>query len=85
MFKELTEIYLGIFQAQGEPALKTICSLAVPSMIFLEAYKKLPPIEAMPEKEKVEMKKYVISMFPEKTTEEKLEACKIIYTIGTLL
>ena len=51
----------------------------------LEKYKSLEPIEKMPEKEKKEMKKYVISLFPEKTPEEKVEACKIIYTIGTLL
>jgi hypothetical protein len=39
----------------------------------------------MPGKEKKEMKSYVIAMFPDKTIEEKLDACKIIYTIGTLL
>jgi len=85
MFKSLIDMYLGIFQAGGEPVLKTICNLSVPSMIFLEAYKKLEPIENMPEREKKEMKQFVISMFPDKTTAEKLDCCRIIYTIGTLL
>jgi len=54
-------------------------------MIFLEAYKKLEPIEKMPDKEKKEMKQYVIENFPDKTTEQKLNICRIVYTIGTLL
>ncbi len=84
MFKELVKYYLEYFQQYGEPAIKTICNCVVPNKIILEEYKKLPPIEQMPEKEKSEMKKYVIEMFPEKTPEQKVEACKIVYTIGTL-
>ena len=53
--------------------------------LWLSKYKSLPPIEDMPEKEKKEMKSYVIAMFPTKTIEEKLNACKIIYTIGNCL
>ena len=85
MFKELIAYYLGYFQEHGEPALKTICNCVVPSMIFLNEYKKLEPIEKMAEKEKKEMKQYVIENFPDKTIEQKLEICKIVYTIGTLL
>jgi len=39
----------------------------------------------MPEGEKKELKKYVHELFPNKTVQEKLEAAKIIYTIGNLL
>lgn len=85
MFKELLQLYLDLFQKEGESVLKAICNCSIPSQVVLSAYKKLTPIENMPEKEKVEMKKYVIELFPNKTIQEKLEACKIIYTIGTLL
>lgn len=83
--QSLLDFYLEYFQKHGEPALATICNCKVPSDVILWAYKKLPPIEAMPENEKREMKKYVIEMFPTKTTAEKLNCCRIIYTIGTLL
>ena len=85
MFKDLIDMYLGYFAAHGEPAIVTICNCKVPSDIMLIAYKKLVPIECMPEKEKKELKQYVIDLFPEKTTQDKLNCCKIIYTIGTLL
>lgn len=85
MFQEIMKYYLKEFQERGEAALITICNLSVPSQIVLSEYKKLPPIEEMPEKEKTEMKKYVIEMFPNKTVKEKLECCKIVYTVGSLL
>lgn len=85
MLKELLQLYLDLFQKDGESVLKSICNCSIPSMVVLDAYKKLTPIEQMPEKEKKEMKQYVISLFPNKTIQEKLDACKIIYTIGTLL
>lgn len=85
MFKELIALYLQKFYEIGEPFLKTICNCSVPTKIILSEYVKLPPIESMPDKEKKEMKLYVIAMFPEKTIEEKLICCKVIYTIGTLL
>jgi hypothetical protein len=81
----LLKYYLDEFQKRGECVLKEICNLTVPSLVLLDAYKTLPPIEVMPEKEKTEMKKYVIEMFPNKTVKEKLECCKIVYTVGSLL
>lgn len=45
----------------------------------MEKYKTLIPIEQMPEDEKMEMKKYVRALFPDKTPAEKLEACKVLY------
>lgn len=85
MFSELVKYYLNYFNEKGEPALRTICNCIVPSKILLEEYRKLTPIEQMPDKEKKELKQFVIQMFPEKTTEEKLNCAKIVYTIGTLL
>jgi hypothetical protein len=84
-FEPLIQYYLGEFQKHGESALKTIRNLSVPSEIILMKYKTLPAIESLGEKEKKELKRYVIDMFPEKAIAEKLKACKIIYTIGTLL
>lgn len=85
MFKDLIDMYLGYFAAHGEPAIVTICNCKVPSDVVLIAYKKLPPIENLSDKEKKDLKQYVIDLFPEKTIQEKLDCCKIIYTIGTLL
>lgn len=85
MFQDLITSYLRQFNEIGEPFLITLCNCVVPSKIVLEEYRKLPPIENMPDKEKKEMKAYVIQMFPEKTIAEKLICCKVIYTIGTLL
>lgn len=86
-FKSLIEnVYLPYFHEKGEKALEYLCfsgSVAVKS--FLSAYRHLSPIEQMPEKEKQELKKYVLELFPTKTPEEKIQACKIIYTIGTIL
>lgn len=85
MFKTLLQYYLSEFERVGEPILKTICNCSVPSTVILNAYKSLPPIEMMDDREKKEMKQYVIETFPDKTIEEKLNCCKIVYTIGTLL
>jgi hypothetical protein len=85
-FKSLIEeVFLKHFQKNGEASIPHLVNGIVSKMAFLSAYKRLTPIENMPVNEKKEMKKYVIAMFPEKSPEEKIEACKIIYTIGTLL
>lgn len=81
----IEKIYLPLFNEKGEAALPFLVNTQISKMSFLAAYKRLPPIEQMPEKEKKEMKKFVINLFTEKNIQEKLEACKIIYTIGTLL
>lgn len=85
IYKTLLDVYLGKFMAVGEPALVAICNCKIPSEIIMWAYKSLPPIEEMPEKEKKDLKQYVIDLFPNKTIQEKLICCKIVYTIGTLL
>lgn len=85
MLAQLVTYYLRYFQEHGEAALTTICNCKVPSDILLVEYKKLPPIEEMGEKEKTEMKKYVIELFPDKSVQDKLRCCKVIYTIGSLI
>lgn len=81
----IEKVYLPYFHKHGEVAMPYLVNSSVSKQAFLAAYRDLPPIEQMPEKEKKEMKQYVIALFPEKTPEEKIEACKIVYTIGTLL
>ena len=81
----IRDVYLPYFNAKGEAAIRFLVLGKVSRMAFLSAYKTIPQIEEMPEKEKKEMKKYVLEMFPDKTPEEKIEICKIVYTIGTLI
>jgi len=81
----INEVYLPLFNKKGEEAIPLFISSTIAKQAFLSAYKTLPPIELMPDKEKREMKLYVIQMFPEKTIEEKMECCKIIYTLGSLI
>jgi hypothetical protein len=76
---------LPFVHRSGEESIPFLVNSRVSKTCFLEAYKKLPPIEQMPDKEKKEMKQYIIGLFPEKTIHEKLEACKIVYTIGSLI
>jgi hypothetical protein len=83
--ESIRQFWVGEFNKFGEQVLPFQCNSTLMRSLWMNKYKELPPIEEMPEKEKKEMKTYVISMFPNKTIEEKLEACKVIYTIGTLL
>ena len=85
MLQELVEkIFLPYFMKTGEASIKFLVNGSVSGMAFLSEYKKLKPLEALNKKEKDDLKKYVIDLFPEFTSEQKLNACKIIYTIGTL-
>lgn len=83
--KKLVVIYMDHFQKEGEAAIPFLVNGTLSSKILLIAYKDLPPIEEMPDKEKKEMKQYIIDLFPDKSVEEKLDCCRIIYTIGTLI
>jgi len=77
--------YMAEFHLSGESLIKAVCNCVVPSQIFLTKYKSITPIEELEEKDKKELWLYVSEMFPEKTKEEKLNCCRIIHTIGTLL
>lgn len=83
--EELRQFWVGQFHARGEEMIPFFVNTTLSRQLWLNKYKELPPIESMNEKEKKEMKQYVIAMFPNKTTAEKLEACKIIYTVGVCL
>lgn len=83
--ESLRQYWIAEFNKYSEQVLPFQCNSSLMKTLWLSKYKELPPIEEMPEKEKKEMKSYVIAMFPSKTVIEKLESCKIIYTIGTLL
>lgn len=83
--ESLRQYWIGEFNRLGEQVLPFQCNSSLMKKLWMSKYKSLPPIEEMPDKEKKEMKSYVIAMFPEKTIEEKLECCKIIYTIGNCL
>ena len=83
--EEIRQFWIGKFHAIGEPMIPLFVNCSLPRQLWLSKYKTIPPIEQMPDHEKKEMKAYVIAMFPDKSIEEKLEACKIIYTVGTLL
>ena len=81
----IKNVFMPYLQQHGEAAIKLLVEGSISSQVFLSAYKKLSPIEEMPKKEKEEMKLYVRELFPDNTPEEKLNACKIIYTIGNLV
>lgn len=80
----IEKVYIPYFHRHGEPSIPFFVNGLLSSRVFLSAYKNLPPIDKIEKKEKDEMKKYVRDLFPNKTPQEKLDACKIVYTIGTL-
>jgi len=83
--ESMRQYWIGEFNRLGESVLPFQVNSNLMKKLWLSKYKTLPPIEEMPDKDKKEMKAYVIAMFPEKTIQEKLDACKIIYTIGSSL
>ncbi len=81
----IEDVFLPYFHKHGESAIPFLVNTSVARTCFLSAYKHLPPIEQMPEKEKREMKQFINDTFPGTTPQFRLNACKIVYTIGTLL
>ena len=84
-FLERERYYFDISIEKGEWYLSFLCESTVAKEVFLNKYTKLPAIEQMPEPQKKEMKQFVIEKFPGRSKEQMIEACKIIYTIGSLL
>lgn len=64
--------------------LKAYCTSSVAKMVFLSKYKSLPQIETLSNEDKIGWRKFVNGEFPETTPEFRLDAIKIIYTIGVL-
>lgn len=85
-FASLIEnVYLPHFHKEGEKAIKHFLNSSIATRSFMSAYKQILPIEEMSEKDKLELKRFVNELIPDKTTEEKLIACKLIHALGTLL
>ncbi len=85
-FAPIIEMCLLEVHEKGEAAIKTICNCKVPSDVMLIEYRKLKTkIEDLPKEEKEEMWKVVYEWSPNKSKEERLNVCRIIHTIGTLL
>lgn len=78
-------VYIPLFHTYGESQLPGFCNMSIPKMAILSEYKKLIPFECLLEHERVEMHLYVDDLFPDKSPEDKLDCCRIIYTIGTLI
>lgn len=71
---------------KGVDAIKTICNCTIPSYVMMMEYLKLEiKIEDLDTEEKERMWQEVYEMFPHKTKQERLNVCKIIHTIATLL
>ena len=86
IMKSLIEnVYLPYFQQHGEAAIVPLVKVDASRKCFLAAYEKLPPLSEMPEKEKIEMKAYINQLFKNETPQFRLDACKVVYTIGNLI
>jgi hypothetical protein len=85
VLESLRQFWIGEFNKFGEGVLPFQCESSVMKIAWLDKYKNMPPFSTMPEEEKKETMKYVIDMFPDRSPEEKMEACHIIYTIGNSL
>ena len=77
-------IWLLNTSSNYQETLKALCTLRVPRMLFLDKYKSLPPIEAFEKEDKDEWKRFVNEIFPNTPPIFRLEAVKIIYTVGVL-
>lgn len=83
--KELIGFYLTQIIEKGESALLMILNLDVPTEVLLMEYKRLKlRIEDLSQEEKMENWIFVNQHFPNKTKEQKINACKIIHLIASL-
>jgi hypothetical protein len=83
--ESLRKYWIEEFNKYGEQVLPFQCNSSLMKLLWLSKYKSLPEFSSQPENEKKETMAYIINMFPNRTPEDKLDFCKIIYTIGTLL
>lgn len=85
IFESLRQFWVEEFNKFGERVLPFQCNSSVMRQAWLDKYRQMPPFSTMSEEEKKETMAYVIEMFPNRSSKEKLEACQIIYTIGNSL
>lgn len=81
----IIEMCLYYAMDQGEEGVATICKCSVPSYVLLQEYKKIPQIEERSKEDRQQIWDFVNERFPNKTKEEKINCCKVIHTISTLL
>jgi hypothetical protein len=79
------DVLLKVYE-NGEKGVIACCNCDVPSKIILWQYKRLNlSIEDLPKEQKQELWEFASINFINKTKEQKLNICKILHTIGTLL
>lgn len=85
-FAPIVEMCLLQVLERKEDGLVTVCNCDVPVHVMLVEYKRLGlKIELAEDGEKKQMWEYVNEKFPKKSKEEKINLCKVIFTIGYLL
>ena len=85
-YAPIIEMCLLQVYEKKEDAIKTICNCKIPSHVMLVEYSKLKvKLEDLPTEQKKELWDYAYRLYPNKTSQERLNVCKIIHTIGTLL
>lgn len=85
-YAPIIEMCLLQVHEKKEDAIKTICNCAVPSHVMLVEYSKLKiKLEDLPVEEKKQLWDYAYELYPTKTSQERLNVCKIIHVIGQLL
>jgi len=84
-FFGLAGLYLDMFYQRGGEALPTLTKLTAPKLVWLSIYKDFPPIESISKKERWDLFRYVIASFPEYERMDKMDAARIVYTIGNCL
>lgn len=83
--EELFNKFKEWFKRDGEAALKGFIVSTVAKEVILKRYEKLDPIDSLPLFEKSELWRYACELMPKGTKEEKIEACRVIYTVGQLM
>lgn len=83
--EELFNKFKEWFIRDGEVALKGFIGSTVAKEVILKRYEKLDPIDSLPLFEKSELWRYACELMPKGTKEEKIDACRVIYTVGQLM
>lgn len=85
-WKDIIGMCLMEVYERGEQGIVTILNCKVPSEVLLAEYGKLKNrVEDIPQQEKEQMWQFVHSKFPGADKTFRINACKIIHTIGALI
>ena len=73
---------------ESEDSLKMVVGLSLRSKVLKESikciYKTMTPLEDLALVDKEDLWNYVITNYPKRAKEEKIELCKSLYVIGSL-